>query len=390
MATFSQISNPTPFGIYDEESDFKKEADNIVTFVKRKLGDDILSVELTKKQIFGNFEEATLEYSAILNKHQAKSQLVNYLGFPTGSDENPHMASGSEEKLPRENLEYLSRFAEPYAMEAGIGGSYNFVSGAISLENGRQDYDIYTELKDEGGNAIFDSTKGKLKIAEIFHFNPQAAYRFFDTTSAINYLNNEFSFESFTPETIFYVLPVFEDILRAGQLDLSNRVRRSNYSYKVTGTKIRIFPIPTKNIKKLWIRVRQYPDPTSPAYEDATIQGVSNIGNLPFGNIPYNKINSIGRQWIRQYCLALSMEQLGYIRSKFGSIPVPNAEVSLNGSDLISNGRTDRDSLKEKLVELLNEMTYDKLLEIQATRAENLQKQLKYIPVPNGYAIKMV
>ena len=52
--------------------------------------------------------------------------------------------------------------------------------------------------------------------------------RFFDSTSAINYLNNEFSFESFTPETVFYVLPVFEDVLRGGQLDLSQRVRRSN------------------------------------------------------------------------------------------------------------------------------------------------------------------
>ena len=29
----------------------------MVTFVKRKMGDDILSVELTKKQIFGIFKE---------------------------------------------------------------------------------------------------------------------------------------------------------------------------------------------------------------------------------------------------------------------------------------------------------------------------------------------
>lgn len=383
MATFANTTNPTPFGIYDNESDFQTEADNMVFFVKRKLGDDILSVELTKKQIFGNFEEATLEYSSILNQYQAKSQLVNYLGYTTGST-----MSGSEEKLPRDNLEYLSRFAEPYAMEAGIGGSYNFVSGTISLEAGRQDYDIYTELSGANGG-IFDDTKGKLKICEVYHYNPQAAYRFFDTTSAINYLNNEFSFESFTPETIFYVLPVFEDILRAGQLDLSNRVRRSNYSYKITGTKIRIYPTPTRS-KKLWIRVRQYPDPNSPSYKDDTIHGVSSLNNLPFGNIQYNRINSIGRQWIRQYTLAISMEQLGYIRSKFGSIPIPNSEVSLNGSDLISNGRADRDALKDKLRELLNEMTYDKLIDIQATRAENIQKQLKYIPIPNGYAIKMV
>ena len=69
MATFENTTNPTPFSIYDNESDFQSDADNIVTFVKRKLGDDILSVELTKKQIWGNFEEATLEYSSILNQY---------------------------------------------------------------------------------------------------------------------------------------------------------------------------------------------------------------------------------------------------------------------------------------------------------------------------------
>jgi len=382
MATFSQISNPTPFGIYDDESIFQTDADNMVTFVKRKLGDDILSVELTKKQIFGNFEEAVLEYSSILNQYQAKSQMVNYLGFPTGS-----ALSGSENKYPRENLEYLSRFAEPYAMEAGIGGSYNFVSGSITLESGRQDYDIYTELKDENGSALFDNTKGKIKVCEVYHYNPQAAYRFFDTTSAINYLNNEFSFESFTPETIFYVLPVFEDILRAGQLDLSNRVRRSNYSFKVTGTKIRIYPIPTKSSKKLWVKVRQYPDPNSPAYTDNTITGVSNLSNIPFGNIPYKQINSIGKQWIRQYTVAISMEQLGYIRGKFGNVPIPGGDVSLNSSDMISNGRSDKEALVTKLKEMLETMTYDKLVELQATRAEQINKQLKYVPVPNGKCV---
>jgi len=385
VATFAQITKPTPFGFYDGETEFQSEADNMITFVKRKLGDDILSVELTKKQIFSNFEESVLEYSSILNQYQAKSQLVNYLGMPiTGST---GYMSGSEESYPRENLEYLTRFAEPYAMEAGIGGSYDFVSGSISLESSRQDYNLYTELKDSSGALLFQSGSGKLRVAEVFHYNPQAAYRFFDTTSAINYLNNEFSFESFTPETIFYVLPVFEDILRAGQLDLSNRVRRSNYSYKVAGTNIRIYPTPTTTGKKLWVRVRQYPDPKSPSYYDATLNGVSNMSNLPFGNIEYNNINSIGRQWIRQFCLALSTEQLGYIRSKFGNIPIPNGDVTLNGSDLISNGRTDRDSLKEKLKEMLETMTYDKLVELQATRAENLNKQLRYIPVPNGKCI---
>jgi len=384
VATFANTTNATPFGVFDDDSEFKTEADQMVVFVKRKMGDDVLSVELTKKQIFANMEEAGLEYSSILNQYQAKSQLVNFLGFSTGS------MSGSQEKYVRDNLEYLTRFAEPYAMEAGIGGSYNSASGSIQLQGGRQDYDMYTELKDGNDTPLFDSSKGKLKIAEVFHFNPQAAYRFFDTTSAINYLNNEFSFESFTPETIFYVLPVFEDILRAGQLDLSNRVRRSNYSYEVNGTKIRIFPTPTVGSeKKLWIRVRQYPDPTSPAYKDEMIHGVSNMSNIPFGNLTYSRINSIGKQWIRQYTLALSREQLGMVRSKFGNIPIPGGDVSLNGTDLVTQGREDQTNLKTQLKEMLETMTYDKLIEIQSTRAEQMNKQLRYVPMPLGKAIFM-
>lgn len=393
MSTFSNTTSPTPFSIFDSDTDFKADADNVVTFVKRKLGDDILSVELTKKQIWANFEEASLEYGSILNQYQAKSQLVQFMGMPTGSIDQG--MSGSEQRYPRENLEYLSRFAEPYSMEAGIGGSYNMISGTIELERGRQDYDIYDELKNAGGTVMFNSAsnatpKTKLKIREVFHFNPQAAYRFFDTTSAINYLNNEFSFESFTPETIFYVLPVFEDILRAGQLDLSNRVRRSNYSYEVIGRKIRIFPMPTAHDpKNLFLRIQFHPDPLSPDYQDDTTHGVNNLSNIPFGNLVYSRINSIGKQWIRQYTLALSREQLGIVRSKFSSIPIPGSDLSLNGDNLITQGREDKTNLSTQLKEMLDTMTYDKLMETQAARAESINKQLKFIPVPLGKAIFM-
>jgi len=80
VSTFVSTLSPTPFGIFDTDTQFRTEADQMVVFVKRKLGDDVLSVELTKKQIWGNMEESALEYSAILNQYQAKSQLVNFLG----------------------------------------------------------------------------------------------------------------------------------------------------------------------------------------------------------------------------------------------------------------------------------------------------------------------
>jgi len=392
VASFANTTNPTPFGFFDNETDFQTEADNIVTFIKRKMGDDILSVELTKKQIWATLEESALEFGAILNQYQAKSQMVQFLGMPiTGSS---GVMSGSENKYPRENLDFLTRVAEPYASEAGTGGSYDMISGSINLSASRQDYDIYNELKDSRGNSIFSSSlnplRTKLQISEVFHFSPQAAYRFFDTTSAINYLNNEFSFESFTPETIFYVLPVFEDILRAGQLDLSNRVRRSNYSYKIIGTHIRIYPMPTEqDAKKLFLRVKFFSDPLNPSYQDDTIRGVSNLSDIPFGNLEYTNINSIGRQWVRQFSLALSKELLGLVRSKFGTVPIPGSDLTLNGTALVTQGREDITNLKTQLREMLETMTYDKLMETAANRAEFVNKQLRYVPMTNGWAIFM-
>jgi hypothetical protein len=389
MSTFSSTLNPTPFGFFDVDNTFQIESDAIVTFVRRKLGDDILSVELTKKQIWACFEEAFCEYGSIVNQYQAKSQLSTLLGMATGS-----ILSGSEQRLPRENFEFMLRRGEPYAMEAGLGGSYNTLSGSIELEHNRQDYDIYSELKDADGNTLFDNPlnnpKTKMKIKEVFHFDPQGAYRFFDTTSAVNYLNNEFSFESFTPETVFYVLPVFEDVLRGGMLGMSQRVRRSNYSYKMMGTKLRIFPTPSVNsgtTKELYIRVGYNPDPMNPSFTDNTIEGVSNLSNVPFGNLIYGRINSMGRQWTRQYTLALSKELLGLIRSKFGSVPIPGAELTMNGADLVAQGREEQANLKIEIKEMLETMTYSAMLENEATAAESLTRILKMIPMPNGMAI---
>ena len=392
MSKFFQTLNPTPFGFFDDDLAFQKEADSMVTYVKRKLGDDILSVELTKKQIWACLEESTLEYGSLVNEFQTKSQLSNVLGASTGSN--------IQGKYAHETLDFILRLAEPYAQDAGIGGSYNTLSGSIKLEDGRQDYDIYDELKDESGNLIFSSSlnsngSGKMKILEVFHFSPQAAYRFFDTTSAINYLNNEFSFESFTPETVFYVLPVFEDVLRGGQMSLSNRVRRSNYSYRTQGTKIRIFPSPSfgdgndtaEKKRKLWIRVGFGSDPFNPAYNDGTINGVSDFSNIPYDNIKYENINSMGRQWIREFCLASSKELLGLVRSKFSSVPIPGGDLQLDGSNLVTQGREDQEKLRTSMKELLDSLTYDKMLEGEAGKAGNLQTVLKTIPIPLGKCI---
>ena len=129
------------------------------------------------------------------------------------------------------------------------------------------------------------------------------------------------------------------------------------------------------------------PDPLNPDIEDGTIYGASNLSNVPYGRMQYSKTNSVGRQWIRQYTLALCTELLGQVRSKFQSIPIPSGDLNLNGGDLVSQGREDKTALKEKLVELLDSLTYSKLLEATATDAENITRALKAIPMPLGQSI---
>jgi len=389
MASFTDIVNPTPFGFFDSDTDFQSEADSMVNFVKRKLGDDVLSVELTKKEIWACFEEACCEYARLIHEMKITSDLTNVLGMPTGSTDLTN-------RYAKRTIEYLLRMAEPYATEAYVGGSYDATLGYIDIVSGQQDYNIYKDIKDNGtGLGVYDSmpsgSKGKLKIVEIFHFEPLAAQQFLlNASNVTNFLATNFNYESYVNSTVFYVLPVFEDILRRGMLETAFRVRRSNYSYDVIGSNIRIFPVPVTDLQtgRLYIKVMKPQNPLNPtSYTDDSIYGISGPNNMPFGNIPFSKVNQPGRQWIRQYTLALCKELLGLIRSKFSSIPIPNADLTLNGSDLISQGREDKDKLTTQMKEFLANLTNQKLLENDALAAENLNKQLRYIPMPLGKGI---
>jgi len=386
---FVNLNRPTPFGIFDSEVPFQTFADNMVSFVKRKLGDDVLSVELTSKAIYGCLEEAVLTWNANILEFQAKSNLANILGQPTGSD--------VQDLYPRETLEFLLRQAAPYSMAGSYSGYQPEFSGSIVLERGRQDYNLTTELVNASGTPLINlqpsGSVQPFRVTEVFHFSPAVAFRFFDSSSAINFLNNEFNFESFTPETVFYVLPVFEDLLRQGQLQMSQRVRRSNYSYRIIGNNLRIFPVPNRtrdNPRKLFVRVQFAADAfnlNSGSYgspQDDSVYGISNIGNIPYNDVQFSSINAVGRQWIREYCLALCMIVLGFIRGKVRNIPVPNADVQLNYDDLLDRGYTDKERLITQLREQLDQLTYYTLVEKEADKSENLMRQLKGIPMPNG------
>lgn len=417
MPRFVETLNPSPFGFFDSDPVYQWDADRMVNFVTRKLGEDILSVELTKKMIWACFEEATREFNGLMIEYQAISNLASLLGFPTGSINTSNPLNPNAINLTniyiQPNLEFLDRQSEAYSALIGLGGLQDTYSGSITLTSGKQDYNIYNELKLDDGTLVYSlqpsGSVGKIQVYEVFHFAP--VQYVFNSNLASNFVAQGLPVESYIPDTRFYVLPLFEDVLRAGMLESSQRIRRSHYSYRISGRQIRIYPIPTNIIPgindKLWLRVgfKQQPLPSladtliisgtlgsgvsGGTFGDQTIFGVSNPANVPFGLIDYKSLNPWSRNWIAEMTLALCKELLGLVRNKFKSFPIPSAELSLNGDDLVTQGREDKDKLLTGLKEKLDNLTFDKIQERQALMAENLSKQLSFVPLNPAFVIKM-
>jgi len=421
MATFNTTMRPTSFGFYDADPIFQQDADKIIYFVLRKLGEEVLSVELTKSQIWTCFEEATMAFNSYIIEYQTKSNLASLLGQPTGSvDPNNPTQNTAQLNINLTNnyvvpnLEFLVRLAAPYANEIGYGQGLDSYSGSIDLQMGKQDYDLYTDLIDNTGtplaNYMPSGSKGQMKVVEVYHHAP--IQYVFNSNLASNFVASGMPVESYVPDTRFYVMPLFEDVLRASMLETAQRVRRSHYSYRISGRNIRILPTPSNLIpninNKLWIRVVFPPSAVpgvigtsfsgsvgdgnglNPAMPNDTVFGVSSPANIPFGLIDYKSLNPWAKYWIFQYTLALAKEMLGLIRSKFKTFPIPGAELQLDGAELIQQAREDKQNLvggETGIIAKLDSLSYDKLAALETTKAENILKQLQMLPVPPKYNI---
>ena len=350
------------------------EAESIVKFVRYRLGESAITTQIRSPQIYSAFEEANIEYAAFINSYQIKSNITQYYGLSRDFTNND-----LTNKFGYGTLDYMKRLAQPFTSEArpAVGGTAPLRKAKISTNALQQEYNIYTDVVDTTTNlqlgTYLDSLsasrnaqlRDRVEFTHVYHYSPTTLYRFYDPYSSINLLSQDFQFESFNVETVFYVLPLWTDILRAQQLELSDRVRRSNYSWNMVGNTLRIYPPPTKTYTMyLDYRLREDPfNPGSSLSGDSSVTGISNLSNVPVTDIEYRSINSVGRRWIRQYTLAICMEIEGRIRSKYSSIPIPGSEsISLDGPDLIQSGKEKQDQLKEELKELLESLTKTEVL----------------------------
>ena len=376
------VAGSTPFGWYDNDVVFKNDAPNAAVWAARRLGYPITDIELLDVNFYACFEEACFEYSAQVNQFNIR----NNMGVLQGSAANVNLTQTS---VVGSGLPFVIKLTQGYGTEFGVGGTVDWKKGHVNLSAGTQSYDLQSLWGDVSES--FD----RIEIRRIFHEMPPAAARIYDPFSmtGMSYSNvlNEMGFAGYSPATQFLMTPIFEDLLRMQAIEFNDLVRKSGYGFELVNNKVKIFPIPTYDMKMHF----EYT-----LVKDTNSQGIANSGsyyntsgsiisspvigdysNVPYDVIPYGNINSVGKQWIKKYFLALCKEVLGSIRQKYQTIPIPGAEVTLDGGELRQEAAAEKTDLVTQLRENLEASGRKAQMELRSEEARQVNETLAKIPL---------
>ena len=216
------ISGSTPFGFYDQDSQFQVDGPKVANFCARKLGYPIMDVELDDQNFYACFEEAVTTYGNELYMFKIRDNYLSLEGSNTGSSLNNTVITPS--------LNSIITLAEAYGSEAGAGGYQTWYSGSIRLTPYEQDYDLNDWAKASASLAPGDS----IVIRRIFYEQTPAIVRYFDPYlgSGFNYqgLLETFGWGSYSPAVSYMMFPLYWDIERIQAIEMSDYVRRSGYT----------------------------------------------------------------------------------------------------------------------------------------------------------------
>jgi hypothetical protein len=192
----------------------------------------------------------------------------------------------------------------------------------------------------------------------------------------------------------YLMMPTSYTMQNIQAIEMQNTVTLSNYTFNIVNNILTVFPVPGTGMGDgdfdgadglgyghyLIFDFIKVQDRIDAAFADGTNK-ITNTGNAPYINPVYSNINSIGRSWIFEYTLAKAKEMLGLTRNKYSQIPVPGAEVTLNGDGLVSSAATEKDALITRLREYFDDTSRQKLLERRAAESVARVAEISQVPM---------
>lgn len=358
----------TPFGFYDTDSTFQTDADKVAHFCATRLGYPLMDVELQSGSFYACFEEAVTTYGNEVFQYKIRENYLSLEGGQTGSSVN--------NKLIDPTLNRVIQISKNYGTEAGVGGNITKYSGSLPLTASVQEYNLDQWATDQG-------ITGGIEIRRIFFEAPPAILRYFDpyagTGTGIQSLLDAFDFGSFSPGVNFLLMPASYDALKVQAIEFNDQIRRSAYSFELVNNRLKVFPLPNA-ASTLWFEYFKLSDKQG-AVTNTDTGLVTNVGEVPYSNPTYNQLNSVAKQWIYRYTLALARELLAYVRGKYTTVPVPGSEATLNQADLLTDARSEKEALLTNLREMLDQTSRMAQLERKSNESRFLKDTLSDVPM---------
>ena len=371
-----------PFGFYNNSIDFQIDCVKVAEFCAIRLGYPLVDIELQSSSFFTAFEEAITVYGNELYSYLVRDNMLTLEGFEIKD------FVFLNDSIVTPNLSAVIRMSEQYGAEAGTGGNVPWYTGYVPLSSSVQDYDLKAWAKSQ-------NITGSIEIKRVFFQEPiPASARYLDPYDGFGFGGVAAAGMSgvggFGGGQGYLMMPLSYDMQVIQAIEMNQMVRMSNYSFEMHDNVLRVFPIPSQNnhiivegsgscVGNMYFEYIKVNDRTSGSVDPACGQ-VTNPSNMPYTNPDYDLINSIGRQWIFEYTLALVKEILGYVRGKYGTIPIPNSNLTLNQADLLAAATAEKTALLERLRAYFDETSRSSLLERRASEKESRDKELDGVP----------
>lgn len=400
------VKNNTPFGRYEKDPKFRRDAKKFTIWAARRLGWPTMSIEIDERDFYAALEEATDEFSRLVNDQNIEDNLEAILGTDADEDLTGRWVSSAG---TGQMLQLARDYGGP--LRGREGGNVDWERGFFETEVGRQIYnknEIKVARETSMDEFEYVPVEQEIVIHRIFHQRiPSSVHGHFghgghgfsgtghgglgghgglDGGQLTSYGSGSYGVDAAPYYTLY---PLYDSTLATQQADFHDKIYSSDFSFDIIGDKVKIHPSPHSRFR-IWVEfvfkdealgVEVLGESTARAEVGDEINNVvSDYSDAPYDFIPYRFINSSGKRWIYKYALAVAKHKLGTVRSKFSDMPSPQDPFQLDGEDLKQQAQQEIERLVDNLKDRLQSISKEERIRRKAEMAENLNKYLQYVP----------
>jgi len=406
------VENNTPFGRYEKDPKFRKDAKKFTLWAARRLGWPTMSIEIDERDFYAALEEATDEFSRLVNDQNIQDNLEAILGSDANRDLTGRwVSSGGSGQM----LQLARDYGGP--LRGREGGNVTWERGFFETEVNRQIYtksEIKVARETSMNEFEYVPVEEEVVIHRIFHqripssvhghFGGAGGAGFgggtgggqafgglsgFGALGGAGYTNQGGGSYAVDAAPYYTMYPLYDSTLATQQADLYDKIYTSDYSFDIIGDKIKIHPSPHSRFR-IWVEfvpkdealgVEVVGESTARAEVGDEINNVvSDYSDAPYDFIPYRYINASGKRWIYKYALAVAKHKLGTVRSKFSDMPSPQDPFQLDGQDLKQQAQQEMERSVDNLKDRLQKISKEERIKRKADMAENLNRYLQHVP----------